>query len=88
LTSARETDRLFLVLYGTGLRGRASLNSVALQLGGVSLATLFVGAQGALIGLDQVNTVELPRSFAGRGEVNLTGTVDGRAINTTTLTFK
>ncbi len=83
-----ESDKLFLILYGTGLRGRASLNAVALQIGGVSIATLFVGAQGALVGLDQVNTVELPRSLAGRGEVNLTGTVDGRAINTTTLTFK
>jgi uncharacterized protein (TIGR03437 family) len=83
-----ETDKLFLVLFGTGLRGRASLNSVALQIGGVSIPVLFVGAQGSLVGLDQINTAELPRSLAGRGEVNLTGTVDGRAINTTTLTFK
>jgi uncharacterized protein (TIGR03437 family) len=82
-----ETDRLFLLLFGTGVRGRASLNSVALQIGGTSIPAQFAGPQGSNVGLDQIN-LELPRSLAGRGEVNITGTIDGNSINTVTMAFK
>jgi hypothetical protein len=40
--------------------------------------------QGQYPGLDQVN-VRLPRSLAGRGEVNIALTVDGKAANTVTV---
>jgi uncharacterized protein (TIGR03437 family) len=40
----------------------------------------YAGEQGAA-GLDQVNVV-LPRSLAGRGEVDVVLTVEGQAANT------
>ena len=41
-------------------------------------------AQGQFAGLDQVNIGPLPRTLAGRGEVNLYVTVDGNRSNTVT----
>lgn len=82
-----DTDRLTLVLFGTGIRGRASLNAVSFSFADVAVPVQFAGAQGDLVGLDQIN-IDLPRSLRGRGTVNLTGTVDGRAVNTVTVAFK
>jgi uncharacterized protein (TIGR03437 family) len=74
-------EQVFLLLFGTGLRGRSNLNAASLRIGGTSAAIFYLGAQGDLAGLDQVN-VQLPRSLAGRGEVDLLLTVDGKAANT------
>lgn len=82
-----DTDKLTLVLFGTGIRGRASLNAVSFSFADVAVPVQFAGAQGDLVGLDQVN-IDLPRSLRGRGTVNLTGTVDGRTVNTVTVAFK
>ena len=48
---------------------------------------LYVGAQGDMIGLDQVN-VALPRTLIGRGEVDLVLTVEGKAAYTVRINFK
>ncbi len=77
------TTPVFVSLYGTGIRGRSSLNGVRASAGGVDLAVQFAGAQGAP-GLDQVN-VELPPSLRGRGEIPLVLSVDGKVANTVTL---
>ena len=77
---------VFLSLFGTGIRGRASLTGVRCTVGGVDLPVLFAGPQGAP-GLDQVN-VELPASLRGRGEVPVILTVDGKVANTVTLTIQ
>lgn len=82
-----DTDRLTLVLFGTGIRGRANLNAVSFSLADVAVPVQFAGAQGDLVGLDQIN-MDLPRSLRGRGTVNLTGTVDGRTVNTVTVAFR
>ncbi|MGH9851135.1 MAG: IPT/TIG domain-containing protein, partial [Blastocatellia bacterium] len=63
-----QTDRVFLLLFGTGIRGRSSLLSTEVRVGGIVTPALFAGAQGDFAGLDQVN-VELPRALIGRGEV-------------------
>ena len=42
---------------------------------------LFAGAQGGLVGLDQCN-LRLPPSLAGRGEVDVALSVEGKASNT------
>lgn len=75
------TDQLFLILYGTGWRGRSGLPAVSLKIGGVDAEVLYAGPQGDFVGLDQLN-VRLPRSLAGRGEVNIGLTVDGSPANT------
>jgi uncharacterized protein (TIGR03437 family) len=81
------TDQLFLILFGTGMRNRTSLSGASAQIGGTSAAILFIGPQTDLIGLDQIN-VSLPRSLAGRGELELTLTVDGKQANLVRINVK
>ncbi len=73
-----ETDLLFLILYGTGIRYVGALSAVTASIGGVSAEVQFAGPQGVYVGLDQVNLL-LPRSLAGRGEVDLALVVGGKA---------
>ncbi|MEK7832249.1 MAG: IPT/TIG domain-containing protein, partial [Acidobacteriota bacterium] len=54
-----ETDRVFLLLFGTGWRGRTALSAFKVQIGGVDAPVSFAGAQGDFAGLDQIN-VQLP----------------------------
>ncbi len=75
------TDQVFLVLYGTGLRYRANLSGVSATAGGADVSVLYAGSQNGFIGLDQVN-LRLPRTLVGRGEVDVTLTVDGKTANT------
>jgi uncharacterized protein (TIGR03437 family) len=76
-------DRLFLALYGTGVRGaNASVN-----IAGVDLPVQYAGPQSQYPGLDQVN-VELPPSLAGAGQVNVTVTIDGVAANAVAIVFQ
>jgi uncharacterized protein (TIGR03437 family) len=75
-----ETDQVFLVLFGTGLRLRSALSAVTAGIGGVDCQLTFAGAQGGFAGLDQVN-VRLSRSLIGRGEADVVLTVDGKPAN-------
>jgi uncharacterized protein (TIGR03437 family) len=74
-------EQVYLVLYGTGLR---QATTVTASVNGVSLPVAYYGAQSQFPGLDQVN-LEVPRSLAGAGLVNLVVTVDGAAANTVTF---
>ncbi len=75
-----ESDQVFLVLYGTGLRFRSALSAVSVRIGDVPAEVTFAAAQGTLVGLDQVN-VRLPRSLAGRGVVVVALVVEGQIAN-------
>jgi uncharacterized protein (TIGR03437 family) len=79
-----EADRLSLVLFGTGLRGRSSLAAVSVTLAGEAADVFYAGPQNQFAGLDQVN-VNLPRSIAGRGDVDVVLTVDGRPANVVSI---
>ena len=76
-----ETDQVFLLLFGTGIRGRSALSAVTASIGGTDSEVLLAGAALGFAGLDQVN-LRLPRSLAGRGEIDVALAVDGRAANT------
>lgn len=76
-----QSDEVYLLLFGTGLQHRASLETVKAIIGGVEAEVLYAGPQGAFVGLDQIN-VRLPHSLMGRGEVNLVLVVDGQPANT------
>lgn len=76
-------DRLFLDLYATGVRGSAS---VQVLMGAETITPLYAGAQPQFVGLDQV-TIELSRSFAGRGRVEVTIVSGGVRSNTVELNF-
>jgi uncharacterized protein (TIGR03437 family) len=73
-------DRVFVSLYGTGIRGVSSLDNVAIIVGGVQVTPLFAGDQSQYPGLDQIN-FELPRALAGRGEVDVLVSLDGHPAN-------
>ncbi len=74
------TDQTFLLLFGTGLRG-ATLSSVTATIGDTLVDVLYAGPQNQYEGLDQVN-LKLPRSLAGRGELDVALWVDGQRANT------
>jgi uncharacterized protein (TIGR03437 family) len=82
-----ETDQLFLLLYGTGIRARFGLNAVTATIGGVAAPVSFAGDQGQFPGVDQVN-VQLPRSLAGRGLVDIALKVEGVAANTIRISIR
>jgi uncharacterized protein (TIGR03437 family) len=78
-----DTDQVFLLLFGTGLRFRSSLANVSLQIppgylpgGPLDIPRDYAGSSNEFPGLDQVN-VKLPRSLAGSGLVGLSILVDG-----------
>lgn len=81
------TDQVFLVASGTGFRFRSSLLAVSLRIGGVDAPVTFAGAQGTYAGLDQLNA-RIPRSLAGRGEVEVVLTVDGQSSNPVRLNIR
>jgi uncharacterized protein (TIGR03437 family) len=80
-------ERVFLILYGTGIRHRSSLSNVAAAMGGVASQVFYAGPQEIFVGLDQVNA-EIPRSLLGRGLVDVRLIVDGRAANTVTVAIR
>lgn len=81
------SDQLFLLLFGSGLRNRSALSAVTARIGGVGAETIYVGAQGDFAGLDQVN-LRLPRSLAGRGEVDIALNLDGVPANVVRVAVK
>ncbi len=82
-----STDQVFLVLYGTGIRFRSSLTNVSATIGGLASEVLAAEAAPGFVGLDQVN-VRLSRALIGRGEVDVTLSVDGRAANTVRVNIR
>jgi uncharacterized protein (TIGR03437 family) len=80
------SDRLILVLFGTGLRF-ALPGGVSLTLGSTSVPVDFAGANPVFIGLDQVNA-EIPRTLMGSGEITISLTVEGQAANTLTMAIQ
>jgi uncharacterized protein (TIGR03437 family) len=83
-----ETDKLFLILFGSGLRAVRNLSDVTVEVGGVEVPVAFAGAQGDLVGLDQVNIGPLPRALAGKGSVEVVIRVAGRRANRVTVTIQ
>ncbi|MGH9854395.1 MAG: hypothetical protein ACREBD_31505 [Blastocatellia bacterium] len=81
------TDQVFLILYGTGFRNRSALAATACKIGGADAEVLFAGDAPGFAGLDQSN-VRLPRSLAGRGEVDVVMMVDGKMANLIRIAVK
>jgi uncharacterized protein (TIGR03437 family) len=82
-----ESDQVYLILFGAGLRNRSSLANVKAQIGGVDAPVFFAGPQGEYVGQDQVNLL-IPRSLAGRGETQLILRVDGMIANPVTINVR
>jgi uncharacterized protein (TIGR03437 family) len=81
------TDQVFLVLNGSGVRYRSNLAAATARIGGTSSEVLYAGPQGGFAGLDQMN-LRVPRSLAGRGEVDVMLVVDGKPANAVKMSIK
>jgi uncharacterized protein (TIGR03437 family) len=82
-----STGNSALVLYGSGIRNRASFSAVTVQIGSQIIAATYAGPTSGYTGLDQVD-VPLPASLAGSGTVNVTVSVAGALSNTVTVAFQ
>ena len=83
-----EGDRVFLTLFGTGIRGAGGATGVQTMIGDREVLVLFAGAQSGFAGLDQVNIGPLPRSLAGAGEINIVVTAAGITSNAVTIVIE
>lgn len=72
----------YVALFGTGFRFASSVTTMT--IGGAAVTPSYVGPQGPLSSLDQIN-FQIPDSLAGRGNVDLIIIVDGKPSNTVTL---
>lgn len=80
------SDQLYLLLYGTGLRGAAA-GEVKVTIGGRDAPVVGVAAQGTYQGVDQVN-VSVRRALAGGGQVQVLITAGGIAGPIRTVGFR
>jgi uncharacterized protein (TIGR03437 family) len=81
-------DPVYLQLFGTGLRGRSSLDAVNANLGGQAVPVVSIGDQGDFPGYDQVVLGPLPASLSGVGTVDVRLAVDGKEANAVTVAFR
>ena len=82
-----DSDRLFLILYGTGFRNLVDIHDVMLRVGATNMVAAFAGMQAVFPGLDQINA-ELPRSLAGSGEITIQLEIRGKPANPVTVAFR
>lgn len=82
-----ENDQVFLILFGTGFRGRSSLDLVTATIGGENAEVVYAGSAPGFAGLDQAN-VRLPRGLVGKGEVSILLTAENRSANAVTVSVR
>lgn len=79
-----STDRVFLILYGRNLGANA--NGTA-TVGGIPAPLLYAGPLQPFNGVAQYN-VEIPRSLAGAGRVEVLVTLNNRTSNPVNVTIR
>jgi uncharacterized protein (TIGR03437 family) len=84
LSQGAATDTLYVALYGTGIRGAAS---VQCTVAGQSVPVLYAGPVTSDPGLDQIN-ISIPKSLAGAGDVLVYVTADGVFSNVVSITLQ
>lgn len=77
LSLGAATDTLYIELYGTGIRGAASVQCF---VAGQSVPVLYAGPVAEYAGLDQVN-ISIPKSLAGTGDARVYVVADGVVSN-------
>ncbi len=80
-------ETVAVVLFGTGLRNRSAQTSVNVKLGGADAPVQYASFAPGFVGLDQVNVV-VPRSLAGRGEVEVALAADGKPANAVSISIR
>ncbi len=82
-----EGEQVFLILFGSGIKGNTGLSAVSVNIGGTDCEVLYAGETPGFFGLDQCN-VRIPRSLGGRGDVDVVLTVNGKIANTVRINIK
>ena len=77
-----EDEQVFIAIFGTGMRGGAQVTAT---LDGEEVPVSPVVALEDFVGLDQANVGAIPRSFIGRGIVELRLFIDGVPTNVVLL---
>jgi hypothetical protein len=72
-----SSDKVMLQFYASGVRGASEVH---VRIAGQEAPVLYYGAAGHFPGLDEV-IVELPRSLAGMGQVDVMLTADGQTAS-------
>jgi hypothetical protein len=72
-----SSDKVMLQFYASGVRDASEAH---VQIAGQDVPVLYSGASGHFPGLDEV-IVEVPRSLAGMGQVDVVLTADGQTAN-------
>ncbi len=83
---APTIDRVFLILFGTGMRGGGAGARVEARIGGRGMNVLYAGPQGDFVGVDQIN-IEIQRGFLQPGEYDVSVTINGRVANTVRISL-
>ncbi len=78
---------VFLILFGTGFRNISELSAATATIGGINAEVTYVGPQGTLVGLDQIN-LRLPHSLEGKGELNIMIDIHARTANVVKVMIK
>jgi uncharacterized protein (TIGR03437 family) len=84
---SNATGGAYLELYGTGIRSLGGLPAASAAIGGIPATVTYAGPQTQFPGMDQVN-IQIPKQLQGRGEVDITLLVGGKAANTVRVAFK
>ena len=84
LSLGAATDTLYVELYGTGIRGAASVQCF---VAGQSVPVLYAGLVAADPGLDQID-ISIPKSLAGSGDVRVYLVAGGVASNVVGLNIQ
>lgn len=79
-------DDVYLILFGTGIRGRGSLSGVEIMIGNRFLDAFYAGSVDGFAGLDQIN-VQLTGSGLQRGESDVRLAVDGQLGNSVRISI-
>jgi uncharacterized protein (TIGR03437 family) len=82
---ATSVGQVFLILFGTGIRGAGG--NVSVTVDGVGAGVAYAGAQGTDAGLDQINLL-LPPQLAGSGTVDIVLSVGLSTANTVTVVIQ
>jgi uncharacterized protein (TIGR03437 family) len=80
----------YLVLFGTGLRQRHATTTVRVLIGNREVQAEYVGPQGSLVGVDQINVPLLFSVFGSPnlGEQPVVLVVDGQVANKVSVVFR
>ena len=85
ISMSDASRKVYLQLYGTGIRPASGAAGVTAKVGGVNVPMESVAAHGSLAGIDEIRVGPLPQSLSGSGVATVTVTAGGRDSNAVTV---